>query len=525
MQQVLRSLALLGAMALGLCWALASAQALTPTASRFALVIGNGAYHTGPLPTPSQDAKAVAQALRSLGFKVIELIDASKADMNAALLQAGEAMNGGLTIGVLYYSGHALQFGQRNYLVPVDARLSGPGDVLAHTLDVQGVLQVFERAGNRSNVFVFDACRESPFGASASARGLAQMEAPPGTLVAFAAAPGEVANDTSPVGGLGLYTHHLLAELGLSGGKIEDLFKRVRYQVRKHSHGQQLPWESTSLEDDFYFDLPRVLADEAPSAGRPPQVGDAGQPVRAAPFRSEFLAGKTQFIGSFKADTKANSYSGTGKVVWADGDSFEGTLVSGKREGHGKFAWADGQRYEGQWRDDQPNGQGMLWFANGDVYEGTLVDGQPRGQGRMRFATGDRYVGELQQGVAHGRGAYTWTNGQTLVGRWIDGRVEGIATMRFVNGDVYEGEVVQGHAEGQGRMAFRSGDVYTGRFKRGLPDGEGTYTWPNGDRFVGRWNVGQREGAGVMTLRNGDRWEGRYSADRQAEGQWIVVAK
>ena len=523
MQQVLRTLALLGAMALGLCCALASAQ--TPTTSRFALVIGNGAYKAGPLPTPAQDAKAVAEALRRLGFKVVELIDAGKADMNAGLLQAGEAMSGGLTLGVFYYSGQALQFGQRNYLVPVDARLSGPGDVLAHTVDVQGVVQVFERAGNRSNVFVFDACREHPFGNSASARGLAQMEAPPGTMVAFAASPGEVADDTRPVGGLGLYTHHLLAELSQSGGKIEDLFKRVRFQVRKHSQGQQLPWESTSLEEDFHFDLPQVLAVEAPSAGRPRQDGSAGQPIAAEPFRSEFFAGTTQFIGSFKADPKADSYSGTGKVIWANGGRFEGTLVAGKREGHGKFFWSNGQRYEGQWRDDHPNGQGMLWFANGDVYEGTLVDGQPRGQGRMRFATGDRYVGEMQQGFPHGRGVYTWPNGQTLVGRWVDGRVEGIATMRFVNGDVYEGEVTQGQAEGQGRMAFRSGDVYTGRFRSGLPDGEGTYAWPNGDRFVGRWTGGQREGAGVMTLRNGDRWEGRYSADRQAEGQWFVVAR
>ena len=150
-------------MALGLCVAVASAQTPAAAPSRFALVIGNGAYPVGPLPTPAQDAKAVAETLRGLGFKVIELVDAGKADMHTALLQATEAMSGGLTIGLLYYSGHALQFGQRNYLVPVDARLAGPADVLAQTLDVQGVVQAFERAGNRSNVFVFDASRENPF--------------------------------------------------------------------------------------------------------------------------------------------------------------------------------------------------------------------------------------------------------------------------------------------------------------------------------------------------------------------------
>jgi hypothetical protein len=523
MQRIVRLLPWLGFFVLSL-W-LGAASADTALQARFALVIGNSAYPSGPLATPARDAKAVAQALRERGFKVIELVDAGKTDMAAALLQAGEAMQGGLTIGVFFYAGHALQFGQRNYLVPVDARLEGPKDVLAQTIDAQGVVQVFERAGNRSNVFVLDASRDHAFGASATARGLAQMEAPPGTLVAFAAAPGEVSADTSPIDGQGLYTHHLLAELQRSGSKIEDLFKRVRFQVRKHTQGRQLPWESTSLEDDFHFDPPQPLMAEAPGAGPQRQDAVAGSRVRAEPFRAEFHAGTTRFIGSFQADARADSYSGTGTVIWANGSKFEGTLTAGKREGHGKFTWPDGQRYEGEWRNDQPGGQGTLWFANGDVYEGTLVDGEPRGQGRMRFASGDRYVGELRQGLANGRGDYTWASGQTLVGRWVDGRVEGNATIRFVNGDVYEGEVVQGLADGRGRMVFRSGDVYTGSFRRGLPDGEGVYTWPNGNRYVGPWTAGMREGAGVLTMRNGDRWEGRYSADRQTEGQWFMVAR
>jgi hypothetical protein len=394
-----------------------------------------------------------------------------------------------------------LQFGQRNYLIPVDARLAGPGDVLSKTLDVHAVIEVYESAGNSSNVFVFDACRESPFSASASGRGLAQMEAPPGSFLAFAAAPGEVAEEGPQGTGHGLYTHHLLAELGRTGIKLEDLFKRVRYQVRKHSQGRQLPWESTSLEEEFHFDAGRTT------------------------FTAEFVAGTTRFVGNFQPDAKNKTYSGTGKVIWANGNLFDGTLVEGKREGRGRYVWADGQRYEGDWRNDRPQGNGLLWFANGDVFEGTIEDGEPSGPGRMRFASGDRYVGEFKAGKIHGRGAYTWASGQTLVGRWDAGRVEGAATMRFVNGDVYEGEVAQGRPEGRGRIAYRSGDVYDGQFKGGLPDGEGVYTWPNGDRFVGRWAAGRREGPGVMTRPNGDRCEGRYSSDTQAEGQCTQAVK
>lgn len=535
MPQFLLALARLGALTLGLVVAAAFAQ--SPQEPRFALVVGNGAYKTGALQTPAQDAKGMAEALRAFGFKVIEVIDGGKNEMQTALLQAGDAMRGGLTIGMFYYAGHALQFGQRNYLIPVDARLSGAGDVLANTLDVQGVLEVFERAGNRTNVFVFDSSRENPFSASASARGLAQMEAPPGSFLAFAAAPGEVADDANPGSGHGLYTHHLLAELKRPGAKIEDLFKRVRFQVRKHSQGRQLPWESTSLEDDFHFDTAVTRTRGAAPAERPASeaagvadtagVADAAAAHRLKPEFSttEFFAGSTRFVGNFKADPKGLSYSGNGKVFWADGSSFEGTLAAGKREGHGKYVWGNGQRYEGLWLDNRPSGPGMHWFANGDVYEGTVENGEPNGQGRMRFASGDRYVGEFKSGRVNGRGAYTWASGQTLVGLWVDGRVEGDASLRFVNGDVFEGEVAQGRPEGRGRMAFRSGDVYTGRFKGGQPEGEGSYAWANGDRFVGYWMQGRREGVGVMTLRNGDRWEGHYRADAQADGQWIAAAK
>jgi hypothetical protein len=80
------------------------------------------------------------------------------------------------------------------------------------------------------------------------------MDAPPGTLLAFATAPGRVAEDGNPIDGNGLYTHHLVREMRRPATKVEDVFKRVRVQVRKDSQGRQIPWESTSLEDDFFFD-------------------------------------------------------------------------------------------------------------------------------------------------------------------------------------------------------------------------------------------------------------------------------
>jgi len=237
------------------CLALAQVQAATDL--RVALVIGNAAYTGAPLTNPANDAKAMSAALKGLGFTVIELRDASKAQMQAAVAQASGILRGRHGVGLLYYAGHGLQLDWRNYMVPVDARLHGAADVREQTVEIQSVIDAFRVAGNRMSIVVLDACRDNPFADSATGKGLAQMDAPQGTLLAYATAPGNVAEDGDADGGNGLYTRYLVHELKQPGAKIEDVFKRVRLQVRKQSAGRQIPWESTSLEDDFYFD-PKV---------------------------------------------------------------------------------------------------------------------------------------------------------------------------------------------------------------------------------------------------------------------------
>ena len=229
------------------------AQAQAPVDLRVALVIGNAAYATAPLLNPANDARAMGEALRAMGFTVIEARDASKAQMQQALTQAGAALKGGNGVGMLYYAGHGLQLDWHNYMVPVDAALGSAAEVLTQTVDVQAVIDAFRSAGNRMNILVLDACRDNPFAATASAKGLAPMDAPPGTLLAYATAPGNVAEDGDAKSGNGLYTQFLLQELKQPTATIEAVFKRVRLQVRKQSQGRQVPWESTSLEDDFYF--------------------------------------------------------------------------------------------------------------------------------------------------------------------------------------------------------------------------------------------------------------------------------
>jgi len=249
---------------LALTAAFTAAHAQAPLDVRVALVIGNASY-AGPaaLANPANDAAAMAAALARLGFQVVEVRDAGKAQMASAVQRAAEALRGRRGVGMLYFAGHGLQLDWRNYMVPVDARLGRRDDVAAQTLDLSTVIEAFAAAGTRMNIMVLDACRDNPFAGAASGKGLAQLDAPPGTFLAYATAPGNVAQDGD--GGNGLYTQYLLQELGRPQAKIEDVFKRVRLQVRQKSQGRQVPWESTSLEEDFFFDAglrPQPAPDE-----------------------------------------------------------------------------------------------------------------------------------------------------------------------------------------------------------------------------------------------------------------------
>ena len=228
-----------------------------------ALVIGNSAYRDAPLKNPVNDARAIAEALKASGFVVTKLENATREQMVAALREFGNRILGG-GVGLFYYAGHGMQVKGKNYLVPVNADIASEDEVAYNTLDADAVLAKMETAKTRLNLLILDACRNNPFGRSfrSSSQGLAQMDAPAGSFIAFATAPGHTAADGS--GSNGLYTQHLLTQLHASGLKVEDVFKRVRASVMQESKGQQVPWESSSITGDFFF---------APSAASPMPEG------------------------------------------------------------------------------------------------------------------------------------------------------------------------------------------------------------------------------------------------------------
>ena len=247
------------------CGPAAASPPALDSGPRVALVIGNADYKTMPLSNPLNDARAVSAALDKLGFKVIRVENASQKQMYDSVRQFGDALKSG--VGLFYYAGHGVQVKGRNYLVPVDAAIEREDEVAFRAFDVGLVLEKMEAAKNPLNIVILDACRNNPFARSgrSATTGLAQIDAPTGSIVAFATAPGAEAADGS--GKNGLYTTHLLNFMATPGLKVEDVFKRTRVAVKQDSAGKQIPWESTSLEGDFYF--------TAPAAGSATPVGAA----------------------------------------------------------------------------------------------------------------------------------------------------------------------------------------------------------------------------------------------------------
>ena len=243
-------------------------------------------------------------------------------------------------------------------------------------------------------------------------------------------------------------------------------------------------------------------------------------PVNVAP--SNFSADTTRFSGQFVRDADAATYSGTGKVVWASGDVYEGPMVKGLRHGKGVFIWANGQRYNGDWVQDKPTGQASVKFVNGNQFEGSVIEGVPQGQGHMRYASGDTYAGQLKAGEPEGTGVYQWTSGQQFEGDWKSGRPNGQGKLKFATGNQFEGTVVDGVPNGPGSMRFATGETYVGNSLNGLPDGLGTFHWTQGDKYTGQWKAGKKHGHGTFTWKSGDLWEGIYENDIQSSAEKLV---
>lgn len=234
----------------GLWAGLASAEA------RLALIVGNSNYGTvSSLENPSNDARAVGEKLAALGFEVTLLIDATQIDMKRGISQFGRNLRqaGTDATGLFYYAGHGVQSYGTNYLLPVDVELHDAADLDLVGVEAQSVLRQMFSAHNKTNIVILDACRNNPFSdiLDFNDSGLAEMQAPTGTFLAYATAPGAVALDG--LDGNSPFTRALTEQMLVPGLPIEQMFKQVRIAVLEQTNGQQTPWDASSLTSDFMF--------------------------------------------------------------------------------------------------------------------------------------------------------------------------------------------------------------------------------------------------------------------------------
>lgn len=234
-----------------------SASAVTASAQdRFALVIGNSQYkNVSPLTNPGRDATAVSALLKDAGFEVTAATDLDKTSMSRAIRFFTNQISGKPenTVALIYYAGHGLQVDGENFLIPVDATVSREADVPLETMRLADLMSMLDTVRSKTRIVILDACRDNPFAdiAKAAPRGLALVNAPAGTLVAYSTSPGATAEDGS--GSNSPFAQALIKSAKEPGLPIETALKNVRLAVHGVTGGRQTPWEISALTEPFAF--------------------------------------------------------------------------------------------------------------------------------------------------------------------------------------------------------------------------------------------------------------------------------
>ncbi len=224
------------------------------TGRRVALVIGNAGYlHVGVLRNPVNDASAMAKLFTDAGFDAVE----AKTDLDGKAFRRTladfEVMARGADVAIVYYSGHGVEFGGQNFLMPVDAAVERDVDVKDETVPLDRVLQAVQGA-TRLKLVLLDACRTDPFKATSQSRainrGLQSIEpSAANELVAYAAKAGTVAADGEP-GGNSPYTTALLKRLTTPGLDVELALRRVHDDVLATTRREQEPFYYGAMGGD-----------------------------------------------------------------------------------------------------------------------------------------------------------------------------------------------------------------------------------------------------------------------------------
>ena len=540
--------------------AVALASGLALGADRVALLIGNNTYATSPLRNATNDAKDLSEALKELGFKVIVRENATRKDMIEAIREFGTALEGANT-ALFFYAGHAMQFKDRNYLVPIDAAMGSEEDVTFFSMDVSQVFDRMDRARTRFNFIVLDACRDNPFASSfkVTSAGLAQMSAPSGTLIAYATSPGSVAADG--FGRNGIYTKHILQHIKVPDLPVEIMFKRVREGVERETRKLQTPWDSSSLKGDFVFASAGRTATAAQAPAGPSaditlqierefwvSVRDSSRPEDIRAYLDKYPNGNFASLAKNRLDAlvrptrvaaaepKPSPVPAESRPAAASTPPLPGggTTASSSRttspaqEPPGKpaeppaaeapvnlAAAAPPAAASRPRRDPLSASPASAVQPQPSSTESMPASSVPSASPAAAPASPPKPPPDLQPGreIAPGVREVAFADGAIYRGGMRGSSYHGKG--EFVSKAFqYQGEFSEGFKHGKGVYVWQNGDRYEGTFAKDRADGQGKYQFANGDTYEGEVKAGVILGRGTYTAKNGDVFEGSFAAGK-----------
>jgi hypothetical protein len=291
-------------------------------AKNYALLIGNSHYSIGELDNPANDASDLANTLRAIGFETTVKVNVDANGMKSVIRDFGEKLKNNDGIGFFFFAGHGVQVNGENYMLPVGFPFKNEQEVEKNAVQANMILRYMEDSKNRVNVVVLDACRNNPFikTRSLKTRGLAPMDAPSGSLVAFSTAPGTEASDGS--GRNGLYTKHLMANVKVPGLTVEQVFKRTREGVESESEREigrkQSPREESSLKGgDMYFVAPVVKKEGGATSAEVElaywnSIANSNNPADFESYLAQYPGGKFASLAQNKLKVAKSGSTGRG---------------------------------------------------------------------------------------------------------------------------------------------------------------------------------------------------------------------
>ncbi len=308
---------------IGLAILLASTAYAYASTGRVALVIGNSDYkHAAILDNPVNDANDIAAALEKQNFKVIKGIDLDHAGMLATIRKFSRALSKG-DVGVFFYAGHGIQVSGKNYLVPIDAKLTDSFGIDFELVRLSRIHQAMEQS-SKVNIIFLDACRNNPIArnlarsmgtrSAAVGNGLAAMESGIGSLISFSTQPGNVALD-----GRGMrnspYSAALAKYISEGSGDITEILIKVRRDVMAATSQQQVPWEHSALTQQFYFQKKQTPPQAAQPAASSPGGLTFAQRAELAFWNSVKDSGDPALLRSYLEQYPQGAFAALAKVL------------------------------------------------------------------------------------------------------------------------------------------------------------------------------------------------------------------